>query len=201
MMKDPLTFRHIKKHTAVKFYRRVLLATILFVLVGLSLAACGGQSEPDQSNIQGEVFIPPTPAVTSTPPLVTPSITPPAAETFRPSPTPACSDSLTYLEDLSIPDGALVNPGESMDKRWLVENSGSCNWDASYALQLVAGPELDVPEKQALYPARSGSTATIRIIFTAPSEPSTYRSAWQAYNPQGEAFGDPIFIEVTVVNP
>jgi hypothetical protein len=94
-----------------------------------------------------------------------------------------------------------VNPGESLDKRWLVENSGSCNWDASYALQLVAGPELDVPETQALYPARSGSTATIRIIFTAPSEPSTYRSAWQAYNPQGEAFGDPIFIEVTVVNP
>jgi hypothetical protein len=201
MMKDPLTFRQIKKHTAVKFYRRVLLATILFVLLGLSLAACGRQSGPDQSNIQGEVFIPPTPAVTSTLPLVTPSPSPPAAEAFRPSPTPACSDSLTYLEDLSIPDGALVNPGESMDKRWLVENSGSCNWDASYALQLVAGPELDVPEKQALYPARSGSTATIRIIFTAPSEPSTYRSAWQAYNPQGEAFGDPIFIEVTVVNP
>jgi Ig-like domain from next to BRCA1 gene len=201
MMKDPLTFRQIKQHTAVKFYRRVLLATMLFVLLGLSLAACGGQSGPDQSSIQGEVFIPPTPAVTNTPPLVTPSPTPPAAEAFRPSPTPACSNSLTYLEDLSIPDGTLVNPGESLDKRWLVENSGSCNWDASYALQLVAGPELDVPETQALYPARSGSTATIRIIFTAPSEPNTYRSAWQAYNPQGEAFGDPIFIEVTVVNP
>jgi hypothetical protein len=204
-MKVPLTFQQDKQHTAVKLYRRVLLATLGFVLLGLSGAGCGGQSGPDQSIIQGEVFIPPTPAVTSTSPpdtpMAPPSTTPLAAEAFRPSPTPVCFNSLTYLEDLSIPDGTLVSPGESLDKRWLVENSGSCNWDASYALQLVAGLDLDVPETQALYPARSGSTATIRIIFTAPSEPNTYRSAWQAFNPQGEAFGDPIFIEVTVANP
>lgn len=178
-----------------------LFGILLVSLLGLTQAGCGGQSGPDQSNIQGEVFIPPTPAMTNTPPVVTPSATPLAADLFRPSPTPACFDGLTYLEDLSIPDGTLVGPGESLDKRWLVQNSGSCNWDAGYALQLVAGPALEVPEIQDLYPARSGSTATIRIIFTAPSEPNTYRSAWQAYNPQGEIFGDPIFIEVTVVNP
>lgn len=178
-----------------------LLKILLALLFGLSLAACGGSGGPDQSQIEGEVFIPSTPAVTNTPPVPVPSATPLAAEVVRPSPTPACFDSLRYLEDLSIPDGSLVTPGASLDKRWLVENSGSCNWDSNYTLKLVAGPTLDVPEMQALYPARSGSTATIRIIFTAPSEPNTYRSAWQAYNPQGEAFGDPIFIEVTVANP
>ncbi len=30
----------------------------------------------------------------------------------------------------------------------------------------------------------------IRIIFTAPADPGTYRSAWQAYNPKGEPFGE-----------
>ncbi len=181
--------------------KKTLYKILLAGLLGLSLAACGTTSSPDQTEIQGEVFIPPTAAVTSTSPFATPTAAPLVTEAFRPSPTPACFDGLTYLEDLSIPDGSVVAPGASLDKRWLVENSGSCNWDESYALQLVAGPALEVTETQALYPARSGSTATIRIIFTAPSEPSTYRSAWQAYNPQGEAFGDPIYIEVTVGNP
>lgn len=176
------------------------LEFLLLGLLVLVLAACSGASGPDQNNIQGEVYIPPTPAVTNTPPVALPSATP-LAEVFRPSPTPACLDNLTYLEDLSIPDGTQVAPGESLDKRWLVENTGSCNWDAGYSLRLVAGLDLGVSETQALYPARSGSSATIRMIFTAPGEPNTYRSAWQAFDPQGEAFGDPIFIEVNVTTP
>jgi hypothetical protein len=35
-------------------------------------------------------------------------------------------------------------------------------------------------------------------VFKAPSEPGSYRSAWQAYNPQGEPFGDPFFIDFVV---
>jgi hypothetical protein len=85
-----------------------------------------------------------------------------------------------------------------LDKRWLVENSGTCNWDAGYRLKLVAGQSLGVPSEQALYPARSSAQASIRLVFTAPAAPGTYRSAWQAFNPQGIAFGDPIFIEVVV---
>jgi hypothetical protein len=53
----------------------------------------------------------------------------------------------------------------------------------------------------ALFPARSGTQVEIRILFTAPQEPGVHRSAWQAYDPQGEIFGDPIFIEVVVQNP
>ena len=39
------------------------------------------------------------------------------------------------------------------------------------------------------------------ILFIAPEEPGTYRSAWQARDPQGNLFGDPIFIEIVVPNP
>jgi hypothetical protein len=53
----------------------------------------------------------------------------------------------------------------------------------------------------ALFPARSGTQVEIRILFTALQEPGVHRSAWQAYDPQGEIFGDPIFIEVVVQNP
>ena len=201
-MQQPTEFQLQIEHTAVVSYRRVVLAGLIIGLIGLLLVACSGTSGPDQNEIRGEVFIPPTPAITSKPLIESPTATPqPAVEVVHPSPTPACLDYLTYLEDLSIPDGAQVTPGQSLDKRWLVENTGTCNWNDGYSLQLVAGPSLGVAETQDLYPARSGSSATIRLIFTAPDEANTYRSAWQAVNPQGEAFGDPIFIEVNVVNP
>jgi hypothetical protein len=66
--------------------------------------------------------------------------------------------------------------------------------------KLIAGPDMSASTDQALYPARSGSQATIRIIFTAPNESGVYRSAWQAHNPAGQPFGDPVFIEVQWAN-
>lgn len=123
---------------------------------------------------------------------------PPTVEPPYPSPTPPCVDNLTFEEDLTIPDGTLVSAGQVLDKRWQVMNSGTCNWDERYRMKLIAGPEMGAPKEQALYPARSGTGLVIRIVFTAPAEPGAYRSAWQAYNPLGEPFGDPFFIEIVV---
>lgn len=118
-----------------------------------------------------------------------------------PTTTPACTPNLLFLEDLTIPDGTVVAPGNSLDKRWLVENNGSCNWDQQYSLTLLAGPDLGAPVEQALYPARSGTQATVRILFTAPEEPGNYRSAWQAQDSQGNLFGDPIYVDILVQSP
>ena len=79
-----------------------------------------------------------------------------------------------------------------------MQNSGGCNWDARYRLQRISGPALGAPDEQALYPARSGVTATLRVVLVAPSDPGNYRSAWQAVSPQGVLFGDPIYVEINV---
>ena len=59
---------------------------------------------------------------------------------------------------------------------------------------------LGAASEQALFPTLGGSSTTLRITFQAPSEPGNYRSAWQAFNPAGEAFGDPFYIDFVVVN-
>ena len=82
----------------------------------------------------------------------------------------------------------------------LQKNNGSCNWNGEYSLVLISGADMGTPPEKALIPARSGNQAEIRIIFTAPTEPGSYRSAWQAQDPQGDLFGDPIFIEIVVNN-
>jgi hypothetical protein len=168
------------------------------ILLCLGLAGCSLIPQRDT----GQLYRPPAAAETATPRFVsqpTPSPAPAVpSEAPRITPTPSCTDSLTYLEDLSIPDGAQVTPGQPLDKRWRVQNSGTCNWDEHYRVKLIAGPDMGAPGEQALYPARGGTELVVRILFTAPNEPGKYRSAWQAYDPQGKPFGDPVFIEVNV---
>jgi hypothetical protein len=181
------------------------LGGIILLAAGLLLAACsvlpGSRPQADNlSNLGSQVtpFLPPTlgPATPKSPPQ-----TPTVASAQPLSPASACSDKLVFLDDLSIKDGTVFQPGAQLDKRWKVENGGTCNWDQHYRMKLIAGSELGVPAEQALYPARSGSQAVIRIVFTAPAEAGNYRSAWQAYNPQGDPFGDPFFIDIVVAAP
>jgi hypothetical protein len=168
----------------------------ILVLLTLILAACGGSNPLSPS--EPAFYRSPTLAAPTSSPT---SSLPPTLDKPRPTPTLPCTNNLTFLSDLTIPDGTQVGTGQGLDKRWQVQNSGTCNWDSSYRMKLIAGPELSAQSEQALYPARSGTEMVIRILFTAPSEAGTYRSAWQAFDPQGEPFGEPFFIEVVVTSP
>jgi hypothetical protein len=117
------------------------------------------------------------------------------------TPTVDCTDQLQWLFDLSIPDGSQVAPGSILEKQWQVKNNGTCNWDETYTVRLTAGVDMGAPSPQLLVPARGESEGVIQIQFTAPTEQGRYRSAWQAYNPSGLPFGDPIFIEIVVTTP
>ncbi len=166
---------------------------LLWLPLLLIIASCGLHP---QVAVPGSNEVPPfrpaTPVPANTP------TSPPAAVIPRPTPEIACVDKLTFISDLTIPDKTVVSPQASLDKRWEVENSGTCNWDERYQLRLVAGPDLGAAPVQALLPARSGSRATIRMLMTAPAKPGTYQSAWRAYNPKNEAFGDTFYIEIIV---
>lgn len=112
-----------------------------------------------------------------------------------------CLNNLLFIEDLTIPDNTLITYGTILDKQWLVQNNGTCNWNAGYRLKYIGGAVLGAPEEITLYPAKSGTQATLQITFTAPFEDGKYESAWQAFDPTGIAFGDPIFMRIEVVSP
>jgi len=185
---------------ALRYARRIFHPFGGLLCLWLALVACrgGGDDLSSARNALVDPFLPPTIAL----PTATPTSLPLEPETEpAPSPTPSCSDLLTFLDDVTIPDGTVVLPGEKLDKRWQVQNTGTCNWDDHYRLKLSAGPDLGASPDQALYPARGGGLAVIRILFTAPLEAGNYRSAWQAYTPDGKPFGDPFFIEIVVQTP
>ena len=162
---------------------------LVLVLLGWGAAACAPRSHPAQK----APFVPPP--LPATPPV---AVATAGVQATADQPTPSCTNGLTYLEDLTIPDGTVVDPGATLDKRWRVRNSGTCNWDERYHLRLVDGDPLGVEKEVPLYPARAGAEAIIRIVFTAPQKPGAYVSTWQAVDPQGNFFGDPIFIQIRV---
>jgi len=176
-----------------RLFLNLYLPALLLVLTFAS--ACAPQASPT-------AFRPPTqpgptqilPTTTSVPQLFTPAPTPTITATI-PGP---CTDSLSFLDDITIEDNTFVSPGSSIDKQWLVQNTGTCNWDSTYRLKWIGGDTLGAAEEQALYPARAGTQATLRIIFTAPVIEDTYDSAWQAVDPNGNVFGDLIFIKIVV---
>ena len=112
-----------------------------------------------------------------------------------------CVNNLSFISDLTVFDGTSVTYGSTIDKQWLVQNSGTCNWNAGYRLRYVGGATLDAPEQLALYPAKSGTQAVIQISFTAPFSDGDYESAWQAFDPTGLAFGDVVYMRIVVVSP
>ncbi len=161
----------------------ILLFNILF------FSSCGAQSTPVPTPIQ----------LPSPTPIRTPSaqVTPIPLPVI-PTSTPSCVNGLTFMSDLTIPDDSVVIAGSTLDKQWLVQNSGSCNWDERYRIRLISGDSLGVPVEQSLYPARAGSQATLQLIFTAPMEVGEYVSEWQAFDFNGIPFGDTFYMKIIV---
>jgi hypothetical protein len=183
---------------------RFIPSRVLFVilLILFTLSACSPKSTPTP-------FRPPT----VEPPLIEPTLiiqptkvvvvqsTPVPTITAFPTVNPQdCVNNLTFMDDITVRDNSFITYGASIDKQWLVENSGTCNWDSSYRLRHLGGAELGAPEEVMLYPARAGTQAILRIMFTAPFTDGVYESAWQAVDPSGNIFGDPIYIRITVAS-
>jgi hypothetical protein len=173
---------------------RPYLFAVLLALIFAS--ACTPQPTPTP-------FRPPTkPAATQILSTTTPipaiyTALPPATVTATATAGP-CTNNLEFIQDVTIPDGTSISVGAAIDKQWLVNNNGTCNWDSTYRLKWIGGDPLGAAQEQALYPARAGTQVTLRISFTAPTAEGTFESAWQAYGSDDVAFGDPVFMKIVV---
>ena len=146
-----------------------------------------------------------TPVSTEAAHFVPPTSNPAQDQVSGPAPTPLptrqanCVNQLEFIDDLTVPDGTEVLPGEKINKQWLIENTGTCNWNASYSMQLISGLALGAENVQGLYPARQSARVIVEITFNAPDNPGRYNSWWQAYDSNGNRFGDPFYVEISVV--
>jgi hypothetical protein len=176
--------------------RRTLLAVTLSLLLA-SACSPASTATPFRPPTMQVPLIEPTLIINPTKAIIVVQSTP--LPTILPTVNAEeCFSNLTFVEDITISDNSFVTIGSNIDKQWLVENTGTCHWNSDYRLKHIGGAALDAPEEIALYPARAGTQATIQILFTAPFTDGVYESAWQAHDPNGIAFGDPIYVRIVV---
>ncbi len=138
------------------------------------------------------------PSPTPTPPTPTPP--PPTATAI-----PACTDAASFIEDVTYPDGAVVDAGDSFTKTWRVGNSGTCTWTPSYSLRFVGGSALGTVRSVAIpRQVAPGTSVDLSVRLKAPSAGGTYQGYWMIHNAQGAAFGVgsshdvPLWVEIRV---
>ncbi|GJM42859.1 MAG: hypothetical protein DHS20C20_31410 [Ardenticatenaceae bacterium] len=101
-----------------------------------------------------------------------------------------CTNSIAFVQDLSVPDDTIFNPGESFEKSWQLRNSGTCPWTTNYSLIFAGGDDLggdlSVPLESAIVP---GQTVDITVALTAPETLGTYRADFLMADAAGNPFG------------
>lgn len=106
----------------------------LMILAAMLACNLPGSTPPEATPTEDLPLLQPTD--TQMPPEA-PTDTPaaePTTETATDTPgdTASCTPDANFVADVTIPDGTLVEPGETITKTWRIRNSGTCTWDSSY---------------------------------------------------------------------
>lgn len=109
------------------------------------------------------------------------------------------ADNAVYVADITILNGTRLQPGFRFTKTWRIRNTGTKAWSEGYVLTLTGENKLGGQQAVPLPPTPPGQEADVSVELTAPSVLGRHSSAWQAYNPAGQPFGDILSVEIEVV--
>lgn len=110
-------------------------------------------------------------------------------------------DEARFVDDVTIVDGAVMQPGQSFVKTWRMRNTGTSTWEPGYELAFLAGDPLGGPQAVPLPPAQPGQIVDVSVTLTAPTTPGLRRSVWKPRNRRGEFFEFEMFTEIEVAPP
>jgi hypothetical protein len=113
-------------------------------------------------------------------------------------PAATCSYGAAFVADVTVPDDSVLNPGEPFVKIWLLRNSGSCDWDGGLRLSFSHGELMGAQESVVIPSTEAGDSLEVSVALTAPLGFGTYSGHWELQTPDGQVFGDPFYVRITV---
>ena len=106
-------------------------------------------------------------------------------------------DELTFLADVTAPDGAAIAAGRAFTKTWRVRNSGTSRWEGCL-LEHAGDERLGGPDSVPLPPLAPDETGEVSVPLVAPTEPGRHRSTWKARNARGRLFAFALYADIHV---
>ncbi len=120
----------------------------------------------------------------------------------RATKTDTAKPLLTFLADVSVPDGMQFAPGAKFTKTWSIRNDGNKVWDATYTLAFDSDDPMGGVASVPLPALRPGQSGEVSVNLTAPTNLlGTVRSAWKPRDPQGNPFDFELYAEINVQIP
>ncbi len=179
---------------------RVMFAGLVLVSLVLAAIACNtpsrSQGTPTQSASGPTFFIDPT--------LLTPGTTVSGpTDTPQPQPTPThtvvCAYWGAYYDDVTIPDGTQIAAGSTFVKTWKLWNNGCLDWTVGTQLVRVRGDAMGDNDVADVEPTVANGIVEVSVTLTAPTTPGEYTSYWRLRAPNGEIFGEEIYVQIEVI--
>jgi hypothetical protein len=156
---------------------------IFFGIVTFAIMAClpitlfamplMGPSQPSQLDYAStlEVVVAQTMVAAPSP---TPTLYIPTSTSAAPMKTPVPTavsycDWASFVTDVTIPDGTLINPSEVFTKTWRLKNVGTCTWTPEYDVVFYGGAQMSGVTMQIPGYVAPGQSVDVAVTFTAPS--------------------------------
>ncbi len=113
-------------------------------------------------------------------------------------PDNSTSDDASFVSDITLSDGTLVSPGESLAKTWRFANSGTTTWGSGYQLVFVNGEPMGAPAAVDVPETAPAQEVNISVDLTAPDTAGIRTGYWRLRNPQGAYFGPTVWVKIEV---
>ncbi len=144
----------------------------------------------------------PTPTLTNTPEATST----PETQTTESLSAPTVSvgstanpNKMTFVSDVTIPDGQVVPPGAKFVKTWRIRNTGTTTWTTNYWVRLWAGDSYGAPTSFLLgQEVAPNAEVDISIEFTAPTTAGEYTSHWILSDDLEANFGNTFYVNFVV---
>ena len=99
-------------------------------------------------------------------------------------------DRAEFVDDVSVPDGTVYEPGHHFIKTWRLRNVGDTTWTTEYKAIFMDGDLMDGPFTVSMpREVAPDQEVEVSVDFMAPSESGNYRGYWKLQNGDGDIFG------------
>ncbi len=133
---------------------------------------------------------------------VTVNVVPGGTPAPTPTPLASCYNAAAMVsDDITVPDGAAMPPGQRFTKVWRMLNNGTCSWGAGYQLALVGGEAMSNVNVVSAPNTLPGAMADVSVPMTAPTAPGLHVGHWRLRGSDGQPFGSLLDVRINVPNP
>ena len=193
----------------------------LLIIITLLLSACNlpSRSIEDIASTAAAQTVEALLSATPVSGIATPSFTPlPAPATLTPVSSPAITNTppvtattncnvAQFITDVTIPDGTLMAPSESFNKKWRIKNIGTCTW-TGFSMVFDSGDAMSGPATKAISTLNPGQEIDLDVDLKAPVTPGSYRGYWRINTNAGVLVpivngsqGKSFYVDIKVQNP